>query len=318
MTSKNNLRAHGILWGTSMIGALNYTISKIAMPEYISPAAILVVRGFSTIIFFGAISFFILKDRVNLRDMRIFFLCAFFGVVGNQIMFYEGLNLTSAINASLMITGVPVIVFVTSIFTRNEKFSFHKLLGIGIGLAGTVLLIIHSSQQSMKAMYIGDILVLLNSFSWALFLATVRPLLKTYRVVTIVAYMFSIGFIIILPYGYNDFLSVNWEKFTVKAWLSLLFIVVFATWCAYYMNIVVLKYVSASIAGSYTYLQPLLATCIALFWGTEMITTEKILYSALILTGVYIVSIPSEKVRKTFFKNKKKRDKISVNAEFRQ
>ncbi len=276
---------------TTLIGGFNYTISKIVMPAYIQPSGIIVLRGIVCILVFGAIDIFFVKERVEKKDFGRLLLCALFGIAINQLMFYNGLNLTTPINASLMMTTSPIIILVISSLVLKERITFLKVAGLILGATGTILLLLHSGMGEKGDLLIGDIMVLINAISWGCFLVTVKPLMMKYNPFTVLKWVFFFGFFMVLPFGYHDFISVKWELMTYEAMWALAFVVIFATLFAYYYNAAVLKYVNTSIAGSYIYLQPVLAAAIAIAWGKDIFSLQKLAYSFLILSGVYLVSL---------------------------
>lgn len=285
------LKSHLILLTTAMIGGFNYSISKIVMPFYIQPSAIILIRGFSSIIFFWFIHLFFIREKISdKKDFIQLFLCSLFGITINQILFYEGLNLTAPINAALLQCSVPVFVILISAYMIKEKITWIKTTGLIIAAAGAVLLLMHSSRSQLSSSHAGDIMMILNAASYALFLVMVKPLTEKYDPFTVVKWIFLIGTIMSLPFGYHQLIIVKWEALPAHVWLSLGFIVIFATLITYYLNIGVLRFVNPSIAGIYVYLIPVFASVIAIALNQDKLTYEKAGYSLLIFGGVYLVS----------------------------
>jgi drug/metabolite transporter (DMT)-like permease len=292
---KTSFKAHLMLITASLIGAFNYTISKMVMPDFVKPMAIVVTRGIIAIGIFSLIHFLFIKERLEKEDYKRVFLAALFGIVLNQVSFYHGLNLTAPINAALMMTITPIIVLLISFSTHKEKITITKILGVLLGTLGTALLLLHSGKGTVNRLFTGDILVLLNAVSWACFLVTVKPLMQKYNPFTILKWIFLIGFFMIIPFGYQDFITTDWVLLSYEAWWALAFIILIATLCAYFLNSAVLKYVNPSVAGSYIYLQPLMAAIIAISWGKDAFSFEKLTYLIIILSGVYLVNFQNEK-----------------------
>lgn len=290
MLMKTSLKAHLMLFSTAAIAGLNYTISKLVMPDYVKPLAIVVSRGIVSIIFFSLIHFFFVKESIKRKDFGRIFLTAVFGIVLNQMIFYEGLNLTTPINASLMMTGTPFIVLLISFVVLKEELTIYKVMGVILGTLGTLLLLFSSGSSALGGLFIGDLFILINAMSWAGFLVTVKPLLKEYNPFTILKWIFFLGFFMILPFGYTDFVSTDWGKLTTEVWWAFAFIIVVATLVAYYLNSAVMKYVDASVSGSYIYLQPFLAGAVAIAWGKDTFSFEKFIYLIIMLSGVYLIS----------------------------
>ncbi|HWZ22812.1 MAG TPA: DMT family transporter [Cytophagaceae bacterium] len=280
---------------TALIGGLNYTISKLVMPEFVKPLSIVVSRGIISIIVFSLVHFLFVKEVVKRKDYLRIFLAAFFGITMNQMMFYEGLSLTTPINASLMMTGTPFIVLLISFFVIKEELSFYKIVGIILGTTGTILLLLNAENSAIKGIFTGDILILINATSWAGFLVTVKPLMKEYNPFTILKWIFILGFIMIIPFGYKDFITTDWKNLTVEAWWAFAFVIIIATLLSYYINAAVMKYVDPSVAGSYIYLQPFIAAIVAIAWGKDSFSFEKLTYLTIIFLGVYLVSYKKNK-----------------------
>jgi drug/metabolite transporter (DMT)-like permease len=288
----NNFRAHCILSFTALIAGFNYSISKIIMPEFVLPAAIVVIRGISASIFFWIIYLSFSREKIDYKnDLPRIFLCALTGIACNQLLFFEGLNLTTPINASLLQCGVPVFVLVISAIMIREKITGMKILGVFLGALGAVLLLVSSALGSAGVHYVGDLLIIINALSYAFFLVLIKPLMAKYKGLTIAAWVFGLGTMMTFPFGYQDILRIQWQSMPAYALWSLAFIVVFSTIIAYYLNITVMKFVNPSVAGIYIYVQLVFTTLIAVWFGKDHLTFEKALYSLIIFTGVYLVSV---------------------------
>lgn len=283
-------KAHLMLSFTAISSALNYSISKIIMPGFLSPAALLVCRGIVCILFFKLFHFFSVKEKVDPHDFIRILFCAALGVVINQICFYEGLNLTRPINASLIMASTPIIVFILSALSAAEAVSTQKIMGVAIGASGTALILI-SGKSSFEQVFWGDIYMLINAISWAGYLILIKPLVKKYHPITILKWNFLLGFAVIFPYGVSDFIKVSWSGFTPEAWWALLYVMIFASVLNYYFNSAVMEFVNPSSASSYIYLQPILAAIFAVLLGKDQITLNTIFSLILVLTGIFLINL---------------------------
>jgi drug/metabolite transporter (DMT)-like permease len=262
------------------------------MPEFILPAAIVVIRGIAASIFFWTIYLSFSREKIDFKkDFLRIFLCALTGIACNQLLFFEGLNLTTPINASLLQCGVPVFVLAISAVMIREKFTAIKILGIFLGALGAVLLLMSSALRSAGGYYVGDLMIITNALSYAFFLVLIKPLMAKYNGLTIAAWVFGLGTMMTFPFGYQDILKIQWLSTPAYALWSLVFILVFSTIIAYYLNITVMKFVNPSVAGIYIYIQMVFTTLIAVWLGKDYLTLEKTLYSLVIFAGVYLVSV---------------------------
>lgn len=286
-----NISPHYIFLFTTLIAGFNYSISKILMPQYISPSAIIVVRSISAVLFFSLLYLFSTKQKVNQRDFWRLVLAAFLGIAANQLLFMEGLNKTSPINASLMMTSAPVLVLLTSIWMKKERFTIYKLIGLVCAGMGALMLLAHSMSIDSHEVMLGDVYILLNAACWALFLVVIKPIITKYHTTTVMPILYLLGLMFVLPFGWQDFIHTNFRAFSIEAWLALGFVIVFATWIAYFLNIYGLKHVNPSAAGVYIYLQPVFSTIISITMGKDELNFEKVVFSIFIFVGIYLVGV---------------------------
>ncbi|MBK7478148.1 MAG: DMT family transporter [Haliscomenobacter sp.] len=111
-----------------------------------------------------------------------------------------------------------------------------------------------------------------------------------YHPISVSKWIFLIGSVMVLPFGWGQLQEVQWALFTPGLWLSVAYVLVFTTFLAYLLNAYALAIVNPSIVSIYIYLQPLLATGIALVLGQDQIDAVKGAAAALIFSGVFLAS----------------------------
>ncbi|MNZ86598.1 putative DMT superfamily transporter inner membrane protein [compost metagenome] len=95
----------------------------------------------------------------------------------------------------------------------------------------------------------------------------------------------------VFPFGITDILKVDWLHIPYSIWIAIIFVIVCTTFLTYLLNGWALKYVNSSVVGAYIYLQPVLASIIAIALGKDEITLQKFIFAAMIFAGVYLVSL---------------------------
>ena len=125
---------------------------------------------------------------------------------------------------------------------------------------------------------------------YALYLVLIKPLVSRYHTTTILKWVSFFGFLFILPFSLKPALQINFAAITTQGWLAIVYIIVLNTFLAYLLINFALKQVSASIVSYYSYLQPVLASVMAVSIGQGSITLPKIFAALLIFAGVYIVN----------------------------
>jgi len=279
--------AHFALFSANLIYALNYIVAKDVMPTFIIPSSFVLMRVVGGFVFFSTLYIFFIRQKVEIRDIYYLFFCSLFGVVINMLLFFEGLSLTSPISASIIMITTPLLVYLISVSISIERYSITKFLGVILGLIGAVILI--SNGNSFRISSLGDFLVFLNAISYSIYLIMVKKMMIKYHPITVLTIIFFFGLIIILPITYDDIISVNFTNLPLIIVFKILFVVLFTTCIAYFLNIFALSKLKSSIVAFYIYLQPILATIISLLWGKDVLSSIKIIAASLIFLGIYFV-----------------------------
>ncbi len=288
---KENLTAHLAVLGANIIFGLNYVIAKGIMPHWMEPRAIIFFRVTGATAIFWLAEMFTTKEKVAPKDLKRMVLLAIFGVALNQILFFEGLNLTTPINASIIMVGTPILVLVISHFVIGDKISGRRLLGIVLGFSGAAFLILRNGHLTLSTnTALGNLLVLINAASYGLFLVMVKPLMSKYKPLTVMKWVFTFGLVFVIPVSIGEVSRTNFSAIPLNIWFSVLYVVLFTTVFAYFLNNYSLQKISPSANSSYIYLQPVLASLVAVFAGKDNLTMTEIFASVLIFTGVYFVS----------------------------
>ena len=111
---------------------------------------------------------------------------------------------------------------------------------------------------------LGDVCILINAASYALYLVLVKPLMRKYSAVTIMAWTFLFGTVMVLPFGAHETAKVDWQGLAMGQWIAIAFVVLLVTFVVYLLNTWALRRVEPSVVGTYIYLQPVMA--IAFGW----------------------------------------------------
>lgn len=291
----SKFKIHFALFIVALIYGATFTIAKEVMNGFIPPFAFIMLRIWTaTVLLFIFHTIFIKEKISNKNDLGKIFVCAIFGVVANMLLFFKGLSLTVPINGSVLMMNTPIFVVIFAALILKEKIAALKITGILIASTGAILLIAGTHLVFSSATAIGDILVTANAIIYAFYLVFVKPLTQKYHPLTITLYCFMIGSILVIPFAWNDFIQLEWAAFPVKIWMYTAFVTIGATFFTYVLNAYALRHASPALVGTYIYLQPVLATFIAIFSGKDMLTFQKMIFIVIIFSGVYLVSKKSK------------------------
>ena len=279
--------------GATIIYGLNHTIAKNVMPTYISPFGFILLRVIGAAILFWTVSFFMSTEKIQKKDWPRIIACSFLGMVINMLAFFKGLELSTPVNSSVIITISPIIVFIFSAILLKEKIQFIKSIGIVSGFIGAVVLVLYSSKTGFNAPNIplGNVLFIVNSFAYGLYLVLVKPLIEKYNIITLLKWLFLLAIFMNLPVTYDEFYSVKWLELPIKdAILPMLFVVVGTTFFTYLFNAYALRTLSPSTVSSFIYLQPIVGIVFAISTKSDSLSLVSIIGMTLIFTGIYLVT----------------------------
>lgn len=229
------------------------------------------------------------KPGIARKHWGRFILCGLTGVAINQMAFIKGLTMTSAIHAALLMLCTPLLITVLAFWILKERMTIFKAAGLALGIGGAVLLI--SSKDNMgAASVLGDVLIVVNAVAYTFYFILVKPLMQAYSPLHVMRWVFTIGFFMILPFGWSQYTEIDWAQYDTSHFISLAFVVFCGTFLAYSFNIYGIRHLGAAVTGSYIYTQPILAAIVASIFLDETFSATKILAGVLIFAGVFLVS----------------------------
>ena len=275
----------------SIIYGVTFTIAKDVMPKYVAPFGFITMRVGGSVLLFWLVSFFGPKEKIELADFPRIIAAALFGVALNMLTFFKGLSYTSPIMGAVLMVTTPMIVLILSSFIMKERIKKRKAIGILFGLAGTTTLILYGkSMVNAPNASLGNLLVFINAVSYAFYLIIVKKLMDKYNAFTFVKWIYTFGFIMVLPFGWNEFHAIFWAGMPEAIYWKIGFVVVFSTFFTYLLNLLSLRELKPTTVAVFIYLQPLFATIFAISLGKDELSMVKLLSAVLIFVGVYLVT----------------------------
>ena len=279
--------------GATVIYGLNHTIAKNVMPVYISPFGFILLRVLGATILFWIASIFVKHERIERKDWPRLIACSFLGMVINMLAFFKGLELSTPVNSSVIITISPIIVFIFSAILLKEKIKLIRSAGILFGFVGALILVLYTAKTGLNAPNIplGNILFIVNSFAYGLYLVLVKPLIEKYNVINLLKWLFLLAIFMNFPVTIDEFLSVDWRNLPIKeAILPMVFVVVGTTFCTYLFNAYALRTLSPSTVSSFIYLQPIVGIIYAVSTKSDSLSLVSVIGMILIFIGIYLVT----------------------------
>ncbi len=271
-----------ILFGASM------PVFKYLLTADVPPEAITIMRAIFACMMFWLVSFFMPKD------LCLLFVCALCGVGINQWLFVIGLKNSSPVNASIIATAVPIFVLLLAALVLKEPITAKKSLGVFLGVSGGLLLVFNSTQTTSGTNSLwGDMLMLLNQLMYSVYLVLSKPLSRRYSSVIMMKWMFLFSTLALAPFclQYMQYVPMfHRETFNVSQLYALLYLLFGATFVSFMLIPMALKQIRPTTVSMYNYVQPIIASAIAVAVGQDTFSMQKLLSAALVFVGVYLVT----------------------------
>lgn len=231
-------------------------------------------------------------DPIRPADRSRIFLYGLLGVSFNQVLFILGLFYTTAINTTILTATIPVLTLAAAVALGRERLTARGAAGVVLAGAGALALLGAQRFAWSSDTFRGDLLLIGNSTSYSLYLVLSRPVLAHYRVVTFTAAVFRYGAILIALLALPSLRRFDPASVSPLAWGCLAGVVIFCTVVPYLLNSWALARTHASHVAFYVFLQPLVATILAVAVLGESLTIKTAVAGLLIFAGLAVTVAP--------------------------
>ena len=251
------------------------------------------LRATGATILFWLVSLFMPKEKVDTKDLPKIFVASMLGLYLTQISFLKAVTMTTSIDLSIANTSTPILTMIVAAIVLKEPITGKKIGGILVSLAGVLILVFNSvglGGGASETKPMGIVLTIVNALTFALYLGIFRPLISKYNVVTFMKWMFLFSMLMALPFNAKHLVSVPFGQMEGKVLWQVAFVVVFATFVAYFLIPVGQKRIRPTLVSMYNYVQPTIATIISIAIGLDKMTWLKVVAMVLVFGGVYIVN----------------------------
>lgn len=296
-------KANLAIFFAELFNALNVNAQKYLLPEWSSPFAMLLIRtGFGALLFWG-LSLFIHEKKVQKQDLLLMFGGGAVALTAYITFYLLGVMKSSPVDSSLIMSTMPLVVLMLAIFFFHEHLTKLKGIGVFMGVAGTVTIILMQTSSSGSAdTLIGNIYCLLSAIAYGFYLIVNKLLTGKYAAATILKWMFSGAFILSIPltfvFGWD--LPVFHHPVAWKPVGVIIFVLLFPTGLTYFLIPYALKHLQASTVAMYDYEVPIVASFVGIMIGQAHFAWYQPLATLLIFSGVYLVSRENRRLKKKY------------------
>lgn len=283
-----------LIWGA------NFVVAKIVLQEF-PPMSLIFLRFAFASLFLAPFLISAGKKithpsfggKISKQDLPKLIAVGVFAITLNISLFFEGLKRTTAIDASVLTLTLPMFSVLFSWWFLKEKVYFVNLIGIFLGFLGSLVIIgfpqIFTGTISPEA-FLGNILIILASIAWVLGAIIAKPLLSKYSSLVVTGVAFLVGTItMVLPSTLEYLRNPAWiNQVTILGLLGLTYMILLSSISAYFLFEWGLSKTSVVIADLFQYIEPAVATTLAVLVLGEKISHSFLIGALLIGAGVFM------------------------------
>jgi len=283
----------------NFIWGINFVVAKITLQEF-PPMSLAFLRFALASLFLAPFLFAQTKKiKIDKTDFPKLIGIGIFIITLNIAFFFEGIKRTSAIDASALILIIPLLSVLSGWLFLKEKIYLVNLLGIGLGFTGALIIIglpqIISGTFSTQTI-IGNILIILASISWVAGTVISKKILGKYSSLIITAIAFLVGTVtMVIPTAIEYIQNPLWPyQITILGLLGLSFMTLLSSISAYFLFEWGLSKTSMGMADIFFYIEPVVATLLAVTVLGEKLSYSFLIGAVLIVSGAIFGTLSKE------------------------
>ena len=305
------LKGHVAMLTANVLWGCMSPSSKIVLSSgLVNAISLTTFRMLGAAIVFWIASFFMPKEHVPHEDLKDLFFAALFGIVLNQGSYIFGVSMTSPIDATIVATSTPIITMIIAAFYLKEPITGTKILGVFVGAAGALTLILSGQQASAGGGNVwGDLLCLFAQCCFSIYVVVYKGLIGKYSPVTLMKWMFTYSAICTIPFSYSSVSSIDFATLPLSIYLNIAVVVLGGTFFAYLLIPIGQRALRPTVATMYNYVQPIIASIITVIVGLDTFGLMKSIAIVLVFLGVYIVTRSKSKAQMDAWKARAKADR---------
>lgn len=286
---------HILAFTAILIFSFNTNFMKSLMPTHIGAFGLVLARCIVSVIGFWVIGLFSHESKENAptrKEIWIIMLAGVMAIGGNLIFYLKGLELTGPIDATVIRTLQPIIVIAIGASLFHKKVSIYKIIGICLGIAGTIYVSLSPHQHGVQDSFLGDMYIIIATIFAAIYLIVIKPYATRFKTVTIMKWMSLSSLIVTLPIGYKSLIEAPMFHTPISwvVWGEFAYSMIFASMVASFLSVLSLRYISAFVKSTYIYILPVTGTLVAILLGIQYPTWHDPIAFVIILIGFVLVN----------------------------
>ncbi len=246
-----------------------------------------------------AVKHLIAQKELALQNKKYIIMQGVLGVAGFNSFIYMALQTTTAINAVLINSFIPVLIVVFSWGLYNDRLSLRQSLGVGVSLCGVLLIITQGHLASLFELEFnkGDVLVLIATCFWALYSANLKKYPTGLHPLAYQSGIVLVGLTVLFPFYLYELSRGQYITVSSGSLLTILYVAMFASVLAFIFWNRAVRALGANIAGPFIHLMPVFSTILAVIFLGETLTATHLQAICLIFSGILMTTFRVKKSR---------------------
>ena len=229
--------------------------------------------------------------KVERKDYFTLFLASVIMISANQGLFIIGIGYTSPVDTSVMCTLTPVFTLILSALFIGQPLTLLKVTGIVLGLTGAIMMAVSNTSDDIALNpLLGNSLCMLAQICAAVYYVFFLKIIHKYPPFTIMKWMFLFSTLSYVPVALLFSPPIDWMTLSPSSVLSIVYIIIFPTFLAYLIIPFSQRLLKPTVVSTYAYLQPVVSALLSSLMGLAIFGWNRLIASALIFIGVYMVS----------------------------
>lgn len=286
--------AYILLIFTTLFWSGNFVISR-GMHSYIPPISLSFWRWFVALLVLSIFATNKLWQHKSIIRSNFSFIVlqGLVGVAGFNTLIYLAIQSTTAINAVLVNSCIPVLIALCSWFMYGERLNFRQSTGVILSLCGVVLIIIKGDLSLLLSLQLnkGDMIVLLAAFLWAFYSANLKKYPEGLHPLAYLMSIVLVGLVFLIPLYLVERVIVEPITISPQVIVTVLYVAVFASVLAFIFWNRAVREIGANRAGPFIHLMPVFSTILAVLFLHERFYLFHLVGIVLIFTGISMTNL---------------------------
>ena len=274
---------------SALIWSGNFVISR-AMNTVIPPAGFVFWRWLVAAVVLAPVALPRLRRQwpILRANLGLLCICGLFGVTLFNFLIYTAMHSTTAINAALVNSAIPVFIIMFARIFYGQTVTLRQHLGVALSLAGVATIILQGDLGRILTLTFnrGDLLVLLAAVVWALYSIAIRRYPQGLDPFLFLFSMTISGLVFLIPFYAAEVVNGHTMTLNTTTVLSIGYVGVLASVVAFMSWTSGLRSLGAQVGGQFVHLMPAFSTIMAVVFLGERLHLFHVLGITLIFAGI--------------------------------